>query len=58
MLVEHGIAGILNFSPAMLSVPDHVMVKYVNLAVELENLSYFLQAGALGWRQMVRAPVS
>jgi len=42
-LVEAGIAGILNFSPAMLSVPDHVMVKNVNLAIELENLSYFLQ---------------
>lgn len=41
-LVEAGIAGILNFSPAMLSVPDHVMVKNVNLAIELENLSYFL----------------
>ena len=39
MLVERGIAGILNFSPAMLSVPDHVMVKNVNLAIELENLS-------------------
>lgn len=43
VLVEQGIAGILNFSPAMLSVPDHVMVKNVNLAIELENLSYFLQ---------------
>lgn len=42
-LVELGIAGILNFSPAMLSVPDTVMVKNVNLAIELENLSYFLQ---------------
>lgn len=42
-LVDAGIAGILNFSPAMLSVPDHVMVKNVNLAIELENLSYFLQ---------------
>ena len=58
MLVEHGIAGILNFSPAMLSVPDHVMVKYVNLARRTGEPPYFLQAGALGWRQMVRAPVS
>lgn len=42
-LVEAGISGILNFSPAMLSVPDTVMVNNVNLAIELENLSYFIQ---------------
>ena len=43
LLVEHGITGILNFSPAMLAVPEHVMVNNVNLAIELENLSYFIQ---------------
>ena len=42
-LVAHGITGILNFSPAMLTVPEHVMVNNVNLAIELENLSYFIQ---------------
>jgi redox-sensing transcriptional repressor len=42
-LVAQGIAGILNFSPAMLSVPETVMVNNVNLAIELENLSYFIQ---------------
>ena len=42
-LVEAGIGGILNFSPAMLSVPDTVTVHSVNLAIELENLSYFIQ---------------
>ena len=42
-LVTHGITGILNFSPAMLSVPETVMVNNVNLAIELENLSYFIQ---------------
>jgi redox-sensing transcriptional repressor len=42
-LVEHGISGILNFSPAMLSVPEQVVVNNVNLAIELENLSYFIQ---------------
>jgi NADH/NAD ratio-sensing transcriptional regulator Rex len=29
--------------PAMLSVPDTVMVKNVNLAIELEHLSYVVQ---------------
>jgi redox-sensing transcriptional repressor len=43
-LVEHGITGILNFSPMVLHVPEEVMVNNVNLAIELENLSYFIQA--------------
>lgn len=42
-LVENGIAGILNFSPAVLQVPDEVIVNNVNLAIELENLSYFVR---------------
>lgn len=42
-LVESGIAGILNFSPSVLSVPEDVMVNNVNVAIELENLSYFIQ---------------
>ena len=42
-LVDSGIAGILNFSPIVLSVPEEVMVNNVNVAIELENLSYFIQ---------------
>jgi redox-sensing transcriptional repressor len=42
-LVQAGINGILNFSPIVLSVPEEVMVNNVNLAIELENLSYFTQ---------------
>jgi len=42
-LVSAGITGILNFSPIVLSVPEEVMVNNVNLAIELENLSYFTQ---------------
>ena len=42
-LVGCGIAGILNFSPIVLQVPEDVMVNNVNLAIELENLSYFIQ---------------
>jgi redox-sensing transcriptional repressor len=42
-LIEAGIVGILNFSPIVLSVPEEVMVNNVNLAIELENLSYFIQ---------------
>jgi redox-sensing transcriptional repressor len=42
-LVKCGIAGILNFSPIVLQVPEEVTVNNVNLAIELENLSYFIQ---------------
>ncbi len=42
-LVAAGITGILNFAPIVLQVPEDVMVNNVNLAIELENLSYFIQ---------------
>ena len=42
-LVEAGVSGILNFAPTVLQVPEEVMVNNVNLAIELENLSYFIQ---------------
>jgi redox-sensing transcriptional repressor len=42
-LVKAGIAGILNFAPIVLTVSEEVMVNNVNVAIELENLSYFTQ---------------
>ncbi|MBL68208.1 MAG: redox-sensing transcriptional repressor Rex [Verrucomicrobiales bacterium] len=42
-LVAAGVTGIMNFAPTVLQVPDEVMVNNVNLAIELENLSYFIQ---------------
>ena len=42
-LIECGVVGILNFAPIVLSVPEDVMINNVNLAIELENLSYFIQ---------------
>jgi len=42
-LVAAGITGILNFAPIVLQVPEDVVVNNVNLAIELENLSYFIQ---------------
>ncbi len=42
-LVKCGIVGILNFAPIVLQVPEDVTVNNVNLAIELENLSYFIQ---------------
>lgn len=41
LLVGNGIQAILNFAPLILKVPEKIAVNNVNLAVELENLSYF-----------------
>jgi len=41
-LVELGVQGILNFSPTVLEVPEQVMVNNVDLALELENVSFFV----------------
>ena len=40
-LVAAGVNAILNFAPLVLHVPVNVVVSNVNLAIELENLSYF-----------------
>ncbi len=42
VLVDAGVQGILNFSPTILQVPEHVVVTRVDLAMELESLSYFI----------------
>jgi redox-sensing transcriptional repressor len=45
-LVAVGLTAILNFAPVQLQVPEGVDVKNVNLAVELETLSYALSQRA------------
>lgn len=42
-LVANGIKGILNFTPARLSVPEHVRVHHIDLSVELQSFVYFLK---------------
>ncbi|PKG22719.1 redox-sensing transcriptional repressor Rex [Niallia nealsonii] len=42
-LVESSIKGILNFTPARLSVPPSVRIHHIDLAVELQSLVYFLK---------------
>lgn len=37
-----GVKGILNFAPKRLHVPNHVVVRQENTAMELETLSYFI----------------
>ncbi len=42
-LVKAGVTGILNFSPVVLDVPSTVQVNNVDLALELEHLSFFVR---------------
>ena len=42
-LVAAGIQGVLNFSPIVLEVSPDVTVNNVDLALELEHLSYFIR---------------
>ena len=41
-LAKLGVKAILNFAPVQLTVPEDVVIKTVNLALELETLSYAL----------------
>ena len=41
--VAAGIQAILNFAQCVLQVPENVVVNTVDLAIELENLSYFIR---------------
>lgn len=47
-LVDAGVTSILNFAPAVLAVPDNVDVRKVDLAVELQILSFHEQRKAAG----------
>ncbi|WP_284141528.1 MULTISPECIES: redox-sensing transcriptional repressor Rex [unclassified Virgibacillus] len=42
-LIALGIKGILNFTPARITVPDNIRVHHIDLAVELQALVYFLK---------------
>lgn len=47
-IVRAGVRAILNFAPTKIDVPDGVALKNVNMALELEGLSYALANG--GWK--------
>jgi redox-sensing transcriptional repressor len=44
-LVAAGVRSILNFAPAVITVPDGVSVRKVDLSIELQILSFHLQRG-------------
>ena len=47
-LVAAGVTGVLNFAPCVLTVPDGVMVRRVDLATELQILAFHEQRRAAG----------
>jgi redox-sensing transcriptional repressor len=47
LLVDAGIRAILNFAPCLITVPKSVLVREVDLASELEHLTYFLEKSKL-----------
>jgi redox-sensing transcriptional repressor len=48
MLVSAGVSSVLNFAPAVISVPAEVSLRKVDLAVELQILSFYQQRRAGG----------
>ncbi len=44
IIVDAGLNGIINFSPTTLSVPEHVLVKNIDLSIEFMSLFYDLRA--------------
>ncbi|CAM3172408.1 redox-sensing transcriptional repressor Rex [Staphylococcus argensis] len=42
-LVEAGVKGILNFSPARIETPDSVQVHQIDLGIELQSLLFFMK---------------
>ncbi len=44
-LIAAGVRSILNFAPTVLTVPEHVSLRKVDLAVEMQILSFYQQHG-------------
>jgi redox-sensing transcriptional repressor len=57
-VVAAGVRAILNFAPVKLSVPSRVTVKTVNMAMELEGLSYALVNEAASGRSVASRPAA
>lgn len=54
-LVAAGVRSIMNFAPVVLSVPDDVSLRKVDLALELQILSYYQQHDEPSSRRSVRS---
>jgi redox-sensing transcriptional repressor len=41
-MVRTGVGSVLNFAPRVLNVPPHVLLRYVDLSIELQVMSFYL----------------
>jgi redox-sensing transcriptional repressor len=58
VLVGAGVVSILNFAPTVLSVPDHVTLRQVDLGIELQILSFYEQQASAATRSGAAADAS
>lgn len=58
VLVAAGVVSILNFAPAVVSVPDHVTLRQVDLGIELQILSFYEQQQSATGRSGAAADAS
>ncbi len=42
-LVQAGVRSILNYAPISLTVPENVMVQYIDPVVHLQHMTYYLR---------------
>lgn len=57
-LVAAGVSSVLNFAPAVLSVPEHVDVRKVDLSIELQILAYHEQRKAIGAAEQLKVSLA
>jgi redox-sensing transcriptional repressor len=55
-LASAGVGSVLNFAPTVIAVPDHVSLRKVDLAVELQILSFYQQRRAGGPKRPTPVP--
>ena len=59
-MVEAGVGSVLNFAPRVLTVPPEVLLRYVDLSIELQVMSFYLShrdlpGTAPAWSQLPHA---
>jgi redox-sensing transcriptional repressor len=57
-LVAAGVSSILNFAPALVTVPPSVSLRKVDLSIELQILSFYQQRRGSGHEHVTTEPVS
>ncbi|MDQ7028967.1 MAG: hypothetical protein Q9O62_03920 [Ardenticatenia bacterium] len=55
LLIEGQVQAILNYAPIRLSVPDEVLVEYIDPVIALQSMTYYLGARQISNPNRVRA---